>query len=119
MLKLSIAISIVYQHYSFFVKFIVVIPGQHSSTSYPGQTVNSPGIPPYGHPMMNPSHPDPYYRMADTRHESNTTTATNENDFPEILEQNKTISSSAINSAVHYASQGRHSFIRFRVFFKI
>jgi cleavage and polyadenylation specificity factor subunit 6/7 len=63
--------------------------------------------------MPGQQHPDPYYRGMDTRPDPNNMVPISEAEFQEIMERNKTVSSSAIARAVQDASGGlyKHMFL--------
>ncbi len=63
--------------------------------------------PPHGHSVPGQSHPDPYYRNVDAP--TNMVTIS-EAEFQEIMERNKTVSSSAIARAVQDASAGLYNY---------
>lgn len=72
-------------------------------------------VPPHGLPVSGQPHADPYYRGVDA---STNVAPISENEFQEIMERNKTVSSSAINRAVLDASTGSlttSSFSRFLI----
>jgi cleavage and polyadenylation specificity factor subunit 6/7 len=56
--------------------------------------------------MPGQPHPDPYYRGVDTRPDPTNMLPISEAEFQEIMERNKTVSSSAIARAVQDASAG-------------
>lgn len=60
-------------------------------------------LPPHGLPGSGQPHGDPYYRGVDT---STNIAPINETEFQEIMERNKTVSTSAIGRAVQDASTG-------------
>lgn len=80
-----------------------MMPGQHPSSYYPGQP--APGQPPnpHGLPLPGQPHPDPYYRGVEA---PTNMVPISEGEFQEIMERNKTVSSSAIARAVQDASGG-------------
>jgi hypothetical protein len=63
-------------------------------------------LPQQGHPLPGQPHPDAYYRPAEPRHDPNNVASISETEFQEIMERNKTVSSSAIARAVQDASMG-------------
>jgi len=82
---------------------MTVMPGQHPTGYYPGQPAPGQGAPPHGHPVPGQPHPDPYYRGVDAPANM---VPISEAEFQEIMERNKTVSSSAIARAVQDASAG-------------
>ncbi|CAF1031774.1 unnamed protein product [Rotaria magnacalcarata] len=80
-----------------------VMPGQHPPSYYPGQPVQAQGAPPHGLPMPGQPHADPYYRGVEN---PGSMVPISEAEFQEIMERNKTVSSSAIARAVQDASAG-------------
>ncbi|CAF1569876.1 unnamed protein product [Rotaria sp. Silwood1] len=82
---------------------MTVLPGQHQSGYYPGQPVPGQGGPPHGLSMQGQPHPDPYYRGVENPANM---MPISEAEFQEIMERNKTVSSSAIARAVQDASAG-------------
>jgi cleavage and polyadenylation specificity factor subunit 6/7 len=60
--------------------------------------------------MPGQPHPDPYYRGVEARHDTGTMLPISEAEFQEIMERNKTVSSSAIARAVQDASSGKHRY---------
>ncbi|CAF3338815.1 unnamed protein product [Rotaria sp. Silwood2] len=80
---------------------MTVMPGQHPSGYYPGQ--QGQGAPPHGLSMPGQPHPDPYYRGVENPANM---VPISEAEFQEIMERNKTVSSSAIARAVQDASAG-------------
>ncbi|CAF1512020.1 unnamed protein product [Adineta steineri] len=83
---------------------MTVMPGQHPSGYYQGQPGQGP--PPHGVPMPGQPHSDPYYRGVDARSDPGNMVPISEAEFQEIMERNKTVSSSAIARAVQDASAG-------------
>lgn len=83
---------------------MTVIPGQLHSSYYQGPPGQGP--PPHGVSLPGQSHPDPYYRNVDNRPDPASMVPISEVEFQEIIERNKTVSSSAIARAVHDASTG-------------
>lgn len=83
---------------------MTVIPGQHPPGYYPGQPGQGPPPPPHGVPGQ--VHPDPYYRGVEARPDPSAMVPISEAEFQEIMERNKTVSSSAIARAVQDASAG-------------
>ncbi len=100
---------------------MTVMPGQHQPGYYPGQPTPGQGVciaynseyrhndlicqaPPH---MSGQPHPDPYYRGADA---STPMVPISEAEFQEIMERNKTVSSSAIARAVQDASAGEYNY---------
>jgi len=83
---------------------MTVMPGQHPPGYYPGQPGQGP--PPHGVSHPGQQHPDPYYRGMDTRPDQSNMMPISEAEFQEIMERNKTVSSSAIARAVQDASAG-------------
>jgi cleavage and polyadenylation specificity factor subunit 6/7 len=81
---------------------MAVMSGQHQPGYYPGQPGQGP--PPHGVPGQQ--HPDPYYRGVDARSDPANMLPISEAEFQEIMERNKTVSSSAIARAVQDASAG-------------
>ena len=63
--------------------------------------------------MPGQQHPDPYYRGVDTRADSSNMLPISELEFQEIMERNKTVSSSAIARAVQDASAGKKIILPF------
>ncbi|CAF3716741.1 unnamed protein product [Rotaria sordida] len=82
---------------------MTVMSGQHPSSYYPGQPMPGQGPPPHGLSMPGQPHPDPYYRGVDN---PTSMVTISEAEFQEIMERNKTVSSSAIARAVQDASAG-------------
>ncbi|CAF1349955.1 unnamed protein product [Rotaria sordida] len=82
---------------------VAVMPGQHPSGYYPGQPGQGP---PHGVPHPGQPHPDPYYRGVDARSDPTSMVSITEAEFQEIMDRNKTVSSSAIARAVQDASAG-------------
>ncbi|CAF0737178.1 unnamed protein product [Adineta steineri] len=80
-----------------------MMPGQHPSAYYPGQQPPSQGPPTHNAPMSGPPRPDPYYRGTEA---PTSMISISENEFQDIMERNKTVSSSAIARAVQDASAG-------------
>ncbi|CAF2709850.1 unnamed protein product [Rotaria sp. Silwood2] len=80
-----------------------VMPGQHPPGYYPGQPGQGP---PHGVPLPGQQHPDPYYRNVDARSDPTSMVPISEAEFQEIMDRNKTVSSSAIARAVQDASAG-------------
>ncbi|CAF1124062.1 unnamed protein product [Rotaria sp. Silwood1] len=66
----------------------------------------SSNSPPHGVPHPGQPHPDPYYRSVDTRSDPSNMVPISEAEFQEIMDRNKTVSSSAIARAVQDASAG-------------
>ncbi|CAF0871590.1 unnamed protein product [Adineta ricciae] len=83
---------------------MTVMPGQHPPGYYPGQPGQGPH--PHGVPMPGQPHTDPYYRGVDARSDPANMMPISEAEFQEIMERNKTVSSSAIARAVQDASAG-------------
>ncbi|CAF4419354.1 unnamed protein product [Rotaria socialis] len=81
-----------------------VMQGQHPPSGYypsqPGQG------PPHGVPHPGQPHPDPYYRGVDSRPDPGSMVPISEAEFQDIMDRNKTVSSSAIARAVQDASSG-------------
>ena len=63
--------------------------------------------------MPGQPHPDPYYRGVDTRPDQTNMVPISEAEFQEIMERNKTVSSSAIARAVQDASAGSYIYFLF------
>lgn len=84
-----------------------VMSAVHPQGYYPAQ----PGQPvPAPHALSLPgqTHVDPYYRGVDIRHDPSANLAQiTDAEFQEIMEKNKTVSTSAINRAVEDASNGK------------
>lgn len=79
------------------------IPPQGYYHGQPGQGVP----PPHAVQMPGQPHVDPYYRPADIRHDpSGNLPQISDAEFQDIMEKNKTVSTSAIGRAVEDASNG-------------
>jgi cleavage and polyadenylation specificity factor subunit 6/7 len=100
------------------------MPGQHPSNYYQGQPTSGQGVcivycseyrhndlifqaPPHGLSISGQPHPDPYYRGVDA---PASMVQISEAEFQEIMERNKTVSSSAIARAVQDASAGEYNY---------
>ena len=83
-----------------------VMPGMPPQGYYPGQPGH--GVPPpHSVPLAGQPHVDPYYRPVEARHDpSATLPQISDAEFQEIMDKNKTVSTSAISRAVEDASNG-------------